>query len=276
NAPTYLYLQLEVSGKQPNAGLRVAGLADDLLVLDGAGRPFDTDGATLVSSGPAGAAVAFRAGSGATAGRGLRRRVRGVVVYPKAERVRVEVPWPREGGSSSATVRGVKGTLKAASVTGTTLRLRFRVEVPGGSLGVDPFWEFGGDVPLRVTDSASNPLLVRGEVAMQPGLSGPDFQEYTLQLGNVVGSPARVGMDVVAATGAPRRVAFRLTGVTLPEFGESEDAVSAGTNPYLDPESGSSLVSRVTLRGQPAGEGVLLCGLSRQEPGGWGPWRWVE
>lgn len=276
NAPTYVYLQLDVTGKPANASLRVAGLADELLVLDEAGRPFDTDGAALVSSGPAGAAVGFRAGSGATAVRELRLVCGELLVYPKAERVRVEVPWPREGGASSTSTHGVRGMLRQASLSGTTLRLRFRVEVPGGSLGVDPFWEFGGDVPLRVLDASGNPLLVRGEVVMQPGLSGPDYQEYTLQLGGVSGAPARVGMDVVARTGTPRRVPFRLTGIALPEFSDTEDTASAGSNPYLDPESTSSLVSRVTVRGQPGADGLLLCGLSRQEPGGWGPWRWIE
>ena len=64
--------------------------------------------------------------------------------------------------------------------------------------------------------------------------------------------------------------------VGLPDFADGDEAGSSSLNPYLDPDSSSALASTVVVRGKPAGEGVLTLGLSRQEAGGWGPWRWQE
>jgi hypothetical protein len=277
SASAELRLQLEVTGRGPKDALRVGGLTGDLVGMDEAGKPLDVMRTYLLGAGPAGASIQVRGLSHSTTSQELALLAGELIVYPAAERLRLEVPWPRGSEAPAAAAGPVRGMLKTAVHEGTSLHLVLRVEVPDGNLGADDpvGW---GEPPVRVLDNKGAPIGSRSEVAsFQVGVGGRNFREYSLDLRGITGSPDRVAIDVLARTGMPRGVPFRLAHVPLPDFTDAEDEVSPDPNPYLDPQSDSALVTAVRIGEKAAGEGALLVGLSRQEAGGaWGPWRWQE
>ncbi len=270
-----LQMRLEVNGKGPDAALRIAGMTGDLLAVDEHGVPVQVRSVYLNGAGPGGAAFTVAGLTRSAAGQELRVLAGELVVYPVARRVRVEIPWPKEKETPTATAQGVKATLLQATRQGNLLRIRLRVEVPDGSLGADEPWNWG-DPPIRLDDAAGKTLVV-GDTSFQPAPGGESYREYQVDYRSVHGTPAKVVFEVLARTGTPQNVPFRFTGLRLPSFDASEEPAGATRNPYFDPTSKSALVSTVLVRGEPATDGVVLCGLSRQEAASrWGPWRWME
>jgi hypothetical protein len=210
-------------------------------------------------------------------GKQLRLLYGELLVYPSAARVKVDVPWPRAGAPPVVTSGGVKATLKVARREGTTLKLVLRVEVPEGSLGTDESATYE-EAPVRVMDAAGANVSARPDLTnTQLATAAGSFREYTVEMHGVTGVPARVTVDVLARTGAPRSVPFRFSNLELPPFVEDSEASTPEVNPYIDPHSTSRLEFRVSAHGAPPGEGTMVVGLSRQESGGaWGPWRWLD
>jgi hypothetical protein len=273
----YLQVQLEVGGDRPDVGLRVAGVTDDFLALDEGGSPLNLDGPYPLNAGPAGASYGLTVSGPRPIGHQLSLLSGELTLYSRARRVRLEVPWPSGGEDPRATRDGVTGFLKQASHEGTTVSLLLRVETAAGTLAGDEPADFGSDLPVRVLDAKGRPLAAQGQVLYQPAASGPSFREYRLRLTGVDARPARVIVEAVAREGVPKSVPFRLGPIPLPDFSAGDEVLSPGTNPYLESPGGGSIVTLVLAGGQPAGEGVMLWGLSRQdERGDWGPWRWVE
>jgi hypothetical protein len=273
----YLQIQMDAVGTTPLDPLRIAGLSGDIVAVDENGQAFENATGYLLGAGPAGASLAISAASRSTSNGELALLYGELIVFPSARQVRLEVPWPRGGEAPVATVAGVRGALKTAVHDGTTVKILLRVEVPDGVLGVDELSGWG-DLPVYVIDGRGDQVPLRADLsAFQVVAAGTSFREYSLELRGVSVPPARVGIEVLARRGTPRRVPFRFVHLRLPEFADPAENGEDALSPYVDQRSTSSVVSTVLVRGQPAGEGIVLLGLSRQQaPGTWGAWRWKE
>lgn len=271
----FLSMQLEVTSKTPNATLRVGGLTGDIVAVDDAGTPVDIRSAYLMGAGPLAAALMLSGNCRVPNAQSLRMLGGELLVYPSAHRAKIELPWPQAGEVPKVSEHGVKATLKKATQDGAVFKIQLRIEVVDGVLGADDPWGWS-EPPIRLLDPKGDPITV-GDITYQQAPADATFREYSLELRGVSTTPSRIAIDVLARMGKPFAVPFRFRNISLPDYSPSSEADAGGRNPYLDPLSSASLISRVLVRGEVGREGVVLHGLSRLEsPGVWGPWRWME
>lgn len=199
-----------------------------------------------------------------------------LVVYPRAQKVALDlllagkVPLTVELGGLRATLKQVREASGSVSVVVETqyaagLNVSYpNPEVPGGITAVSR----GGTVLLPGSNSMNNSER-NGMITRQSSVAFTDLREL----------PAKIRVEALVRTGTPQKLPFTFAEVPLPDtFETGEDADGGDGISLLDAghplysASGGSLV----VPAPPGKKGHFLVGLSRQESGGWGAWRWVE
>ena len=201
-----------------------------------------------------------------------------LLVYPRARKASIELPLagkaPHTGEVEGFHVT-VKSVRQAPSLVTAVVEVQYpsdlnvsypNPEMPGGIAAVTPV----GTTVVPGSSSTSG-----------TDKNGTTTRVYSVTFTEMRELPAKIRVEALLRTGTPQKVPFTLPDIPLPDAFRDEiaadeeadaDVLERGHPLYA--AKGGTLEAPVAA-GQ-AGKGRLMIGLSRQESGEWGPWRWLE
>jgi hypothetical protein len=212
-----------------------------------------------------------------------------LMVYRVCRRLRVEIPLPLDHATARKEIAGAT----------------FEVTQFAAGLAAPTAAETGPSVQARINVPVDSPIRIDPGFGAMPALVGASGKTYAPNDGHsgwqndrkgrqwtVDSRYAPIGEPVVKAIFQPmeksdpvKLISFRMGEILLPPAGLLALPASpmaalperrAGPEwPYYDP-GGGSLLSRVQLGNQPAGEGTLRLGLSLKAGGEWGSAHWID
>jgi len=254
----------------------VAGLAEDLRILDNFGRP-------LVPAGLSGLRATsairvrlteYRQQLLLTLPDSRATRIRSVdgtlVLYQKLTPLRFEFPLLAPDTSGTQAQNGLDVRLEETRVQGQTVSVRTRLA-----------WAAGRNVVGRGISRTPNPYLVdtSGRVYRDASPQSDvdrDAQQVVLgqrcRFDGVQAPPARLVYDVWLREQPSETIPFHLTDIPLPAAG-AEDL--RRQRPFYA-EKGGVLSLAVVDKQQRGVEGELSLGLSRKTAAGWSAYRWFD
>jgi hypothetical protein len=277
-----VFVALAVYPPNPKLAANVQGLDPRVLAFTDRNRPVNFQSYPGEESSPLGGGVwrtNLQAADVDLLTSRLHRLQGELIVYPRAKGVTLDFPLPANAPQTRED-EGVRATLKTVRFGSGILSATVLTEWPS-TLQVS---RVNPDAPDGITAlSRAGTALVPQSTGVVVTRRGPvTGQQYQITFAGLPELPTTLRVQMMVRSGAPQKLLFTLPDLALPDTLDLEaaDGRTAASGPlrpgnplYL--KTGGTLTLPVRAAGN-AGEGRLLVGLSRQEGGEFGPWRWLE
>jgi hypothetical protein len=203
-----------------------------------------------------------------------------LVIYPRARLVTLDFPLA-DRLPQSRTAEGFHACLRQSRFKQGTLSVTVETECAPALSVTRP----NPEAPFGVTalTKAGAPVLPNGGGSSTVKRGNQSVRQYSITFSELKEPPAVVRVEMLVRSGAPKKLAFVLPELLLPDTsrlaveGEGDEnrigPVQQGHSLYR--ETGGTLEIPVRRRATP-GRGTLLVGLSRRASAQFGPWQWVE
>jgi len=206
--------------------------------------------------------------------------LRGVLeVFPRARRIPFDFPLKSKAPLPQVReAEGVRITLRQVQHRGRTVNLVFTQEWPDAVNVVNPSQDQPYGIQLRSV--AGGQFAATGAGMQQAPRPGWTVRQCSATFSDVPELPDLARVELLVRSGAPRRLAFVLPDLELPDRGNPEPGPAEADPGPLSPDhpffaaAGGTLVLLTPLvAGDPP---VFRLGLARRGDRDWTGWRWLE